>query len=279
VPARSSQKKPHRRCSCGCGRPGKYLGRLEIDGEAYHLGYFATKQERSAAREAKRHELANAPEPTGEDRTCRSVVAEYLAEYEERNKSSSLDTATRSMSRFLADFGERPIGSITRQEAKEWARSVPKGRVPIVVTLFNWAVDEEIVATNPFRKMSYRGKGRSEDAPPTREEFAALLDACDALGDYGPQMRDLLEFASYTLMRPSELYELRWFDIDFRPNQIHKDRRLYRGEVDVPKTGRKMIPLPPPARDILMRQPTRAGELVFTSKHGKQLSAPTMSQY
>jgi hypothetical protein len=44
---------------------------------------------------------------------------------------------------------------------------------------------------------------------------------------------------------------------------------------------RKVIPLPPPARDILMRQPTRAREdrLLFVSKQGRRLSAPTMSQY
>jgi hypothetical protein len=41
-----AKKQPNRRCSCGCGRPGKYLGRLEINGEAYYLGTFATKQER-----------------------------------------------------------------------------------------------------------------------------------------------------------------------------------------------------------------------------------------
>jgi integrase len=49
--------------------------------------------------------------------------------------------------------------------------------------------------------------------------------------------------------------------------------------VDVPKTGRKIIPLPPPAREILLRQPTRGGELVFLSKEGKRLTAPTVCQY
>jgi integrase len=75
--------------------------------------------------------------------------------------------------------------------------------VPMVVTLFNWAVDEEIVATNPFRKLGHRSKGRADKPPPTVREFRALLDACDALGDYAPRMRDFLEFAAYTLMRPS----------------------------------------------------------------------------
>ncbi len=56
-------------------------------------------------------------------------------------------------------------------------------------------------------------------------------------------------------------------------NRITVSRRLYRGRVDAPKSGKpKTIALPPPARDALMRQPTRTGELVFVSKHGRRLT-------
>jgi integrase len=265
-----------RTCSTeGCSKPAKYLGRVWTNGTEQYLGYFCSKRERTAAQEAARRK----PVTRGSDRTCESVVAEYLSEYAERHKASSLDTASQSLKAFRDHFGGRSIGSIDRQEAKAWARTQKRSYLPNVVSLMNWAVDEEIVATNPFRKLGHRGKGRSDKAPPTIREFKALLDACDALGDYAPRMRDFLEFASYTLMRPSELYELRWSDIDYTANQVHKDRRLYRGTVDVPKTGRKTIPLPPPAREILLRQPTRGGELVFLSKQGCQLTAPTFCQY
>jgi hypothetical protein len=46
---------------------------LEINGEAHHLGYFATKQERQSAREAKRRELEEVRR-TAEGRTCASVL-------------------------------------------------------------------------------------------------------------------------------------------------------------------------------------------------------------
>jgi hypothetical protein len=41
-----------------------------------------------------------------------------------------------------------------------------------------------------------------------------------------------------------------------------------------------VIPLPPPAEAILLRQPTRTREdgLVFVSRRGQRLSAPTKSQ-
>lgn len=59
-------------------------------------------------------------------------------------------------------------------------------------------------------------------------------------------------------------------------------RRVYRGNVDVPKNGKpKMIALVPPARAILMRQATRVREdgLVFVTNRGRRLSAPTLSVY
>jgi integrase len=144
----------------------------------------------------------------------------------------------------------------------------------------NYAVKMRVIAHNPFRGKSKRGRGRADTPPPTVKQFEALLDACDVLGDYAPQMRALVVFAAYTGMRPGELYELRWSDIDLARNRITVSRRLYRGAVDTPKSNKpKTIALPPPARDVLMRQPTRTGELVFVSMRGKQLTAATVSQY
>jgi Phage integrase family len=77
------------------------------------------------------------------------------------------------------------------------------------------------------------------------------------------------------------LYELRFSDIDLASNRIVVARRLYRGTVDVPKNGKpKTIALVPPARDILLRQPTRTRDdgLVFVSKWGKRLSSTTVGQ-
>jgi integrase len=165
-------------------------------------------------------------------------------------------------------------------EAEDWVSTVPSSGVPPTVTCMNYAVKMRVIAHNPFRGKSKRGRGRADTPPPTVKQFEALLDACDVLGDYAPQMRALVVFAAYTGMRPGELYELRWSDIDLARNRITVSRRLYRGAVDTPKSNKpKTIALPPPARDVLMRQPTRTGELVFVSMRGKQLTAATVSQY
>jgi integrase len=81
-------------------------------------------------------------------------------------------------------------------------------------------------------------------------------------------------------MRPGELFALEWSDIDLKANRITVARRVYKGSLDLPKSNRpKVIALTPPARDALLRQPTRHGDLVFRSKRGERLSQPTHSGY
>jgi integrase len=157
---------------------------------------------------------------------------------------------------------------------------VPKSQIPAIISLFNHAIDEDDLplARSPARKLTWHYKGRADQPPPSPSEFEALVAACSALGDYGKMMRALLLFAAFSLMRPGELYALEWDDIDFDAMRIRKARRVYRGVVDRPKSGPRLIALTPPARDAIKRLP-RNSKLVFTSKTGRQLSARTIHEY
>jgi len=270
-----------------------YLGTDEQGKEQYEwVGRFTTKRERDAAVARRRIELEDQCEQTAKRREDPGAVItwnEYIDRYLDRArvelKDSSYDTARSTLRAFRRDFGERVLGSITRTEAEDWAARVPPSKVPTVVMLFNRAVNAGLISTNPFKGLGKRTRGRSEEPPPNEAEFERLLDACAALGDYGPQMRALMEFAAYTGTRPGELYALEWGDIDIPGNRIHVQRRLYRGSLDLPKSNQKRtVALPPPARDALLRLralPAYGGDglLVFRSKTGKRLSQPTLSGY
>jgi integrase len=192
------------------------------------------------------------------------------------------------LKRFRRDFAGRSL-AIPRTEAKEWAFAEGKwaegtpvraGTLQSVVTLYNHAIDEDDLPLerNPFRRLGKRTKGRAEEPPPSVEEFGVLVDGCTALGEYAPTMRALLLFAAYTLMRPSELYALRWTDLDFEAMRIRKVERVYRGTVDEPKYGKATIALTPPARDAILNVP-RDSEYVFCSKTGVRLSQSLLSGY
>lgn len=175
-----ARKQPNRKCSCACGRPGRYLGRLEIDGEAHFLRYFASKQERIAVRENKRRELAEAVAraklPKGQTITC-DEWADRWVEKRERDggKLSSIWTARQALGPFRERFGERPIGSIDDAEAEDWALAQRAYCLPPVVSLMNYAVRKRVIDHNPFAGIVRRGRGCRDQDPPTEEQFDALL--------------------------------------------------------------------------------------------------------
>ena len=259
-----------------------FIGRDAGGKQQFHwLGRFATKRERDAAVARARTErpwLSSTPEAM----TCDELADRYLGRYAARNKASSTDTARQSLVAFREAYGARGVASLTPVEAEDWARTMPPNSVLRARAALEYACGLGLLSTNPLADVGpARGRGRADQHPPTEHELDALRLACvPALGlEYGPRIRDLLDFAALTLMRPGELYELRWTDIDLAHNRITVERRLYRGLVDTPKSGHsKTIALVPPARDILLRQPTRAGELVFVSRTGARLSAPVLSQ-
>jgi len=264
-----------------------YLGRDSESKQVFHwVGRFATKRERDDAVADARVRLRRGG--SLELPTCDEYVDRYLAEYERIRKDSSFVTQRERLGRFRQDFAGRSL-AIPRAEAKDWingeGRWASKGAVrascvPAVVTLYNHAIDEDDLPLerNPFRGLGKRTKGRSDEAPPTEEEFGGLLAACSTLGEYAQTMRALILFGTFTLMRPGELFPLEWGDIDFEQMRIRKARRVYRGRIEKPKSGAVTIALTPPARDAIIGLP-RDRALVFCSKTGKRLSQPLLSGY
>lgn len=265
-----------------------YIGRDEETGkQLFHwVGRFATKRERDEAVKAERDRLAD--EVAEELPTCDEYVDRFVADAWRRLKRSTVESYEERLERFREDFAGWRL-DLRRREAKDWVNGegrwedegpVSSGEVQVVVTLYNHAIDEDDLRLehNPFRKLGKRTRGRSEEAPPTPEQFQKLLDACAVLGEYAPMMRALMLFAAFTLMRPSELYPLERTDLDFKAMRMRKARRLYRGELDEPKTGPVTIALTPPARDAVLGL-ANEGPLVFCSKTGKRLSQSALSGY
>ncbi|HTB49580.1 MAG TPA: tyrosine-type recombinase/integrase [Solirubrobacteraceae bacterium] len=187
------------------------------------------------------------------------------------------------MKAFRRAFGARTPASITRVEAEDWAATVSPSMLPAVVQLFNDLVRADILDKNRFLGLSHR-RHRKDRTPPAEDQMLGLVTACDVLGDYAPVMRALFTFATYTLMRPSELIALTWDNIDFETNRILIDERFYRGRTDLPKSNKpRTVSLTPPALDALEElrrvKGYPQGGLVFRNKSGNRLTAPTLCAY
>lgn len=163
-----------------------YTGRDEHGKQTFEwVGRYATRRERDNAVAERRVQLMHGIKETLP--TVDEYVERYLREYERTHKGSSHGTAADSLKHFRRDFAGRRL-DIPRAEAKDWANGdgawktrgpVPAGAVHSVVTLYNHAISEDDLPLdrNPFRNLGQRSKGRSEQPPPTEEEFRRLLEA------------------------------------------------------------------------------------------------------
>jgi integrase len=215
--------------------------------------------------------------------SCDQYVDAYLAEYALRNRSNSLRTETDRLRRFREDFKGRSL-DISRAEFKQWVYGegpwsrrgpLPKWEVTGIITLYNYAIDQSDLPLrrSPARNLRPRQKRWADQAPPTRQEFEALVDACSTLGDYGKIVRAALLFATYTLLRPNELYVLEWTDIDFTQMRIRT-----RDTLDSARTRRRVVALTPRADNAIRRLP-RDSKQVFISTTGMPLTGQSFRRH
>jgi hypothetical protein len=102
----------------------RYVGRVYLGhGKRHWVGRFDTRKERDDAVARAKVELSRRRD--GSALTCGGWAERFLARYERDRKDSSYDTAKSALSLFVEDFGERPIASIARLEAMDWAERVP----------------------------------------------------------------------------------------------------------------------------------------------------------
>lgn len=91
----------------------------------------------------------------------------------------------------------------------------------------------------------------------TPEQITALLKAIEE--DTHPQAGPMMKLALFSGLRKSEMFKLRWVDLDFRSGFIHMPDA---------KSGKdEKIPMSPPAREILEATP-RAADYVFPGRGG-----------
>ena len=176
-----------------------------------------------------------------------------------------------------ARFGSRRLRSITQAEVAEWkevlgARVGPRtvlGAFQLLSTLFDHARRFGWAARNPCEFVHAPSYG-SQVRAFTPEEIAALLKHANS------DTLLLIEVGASGGLRESELFGIRFEDIDFQQGGINIARQLQNGAVLAPKTAksRRFVPLPPAIMKKLSEHPRRSvGGLVFVSPEGHALHA------
>ena len=150
----------------------------------------------------------------------------------------------------LPVFGNLKLSEITRGKVKEflaeksnsgYAKSTVTHMKNVISNVFNKAVDDEVIATNPalnLGKKMMKAKNPKEDINPlTQEELRLLLDNVKndkhLRKDY-----PLFLLLARTGMRVGEALALQPGDVDFSGRFIHIQRGLSRQQIQTPKNGK-----------------------------------------
>ena len=156
---------------------------------------------------------------------AREVVADLLAVKRGANRRpDTLTDAESRLNRFVASFGDRPLGTITLHDLERWLEGLEVGPVSrdnyrrAVVGLFNYGQRRGLCDRNPALGLAKSGRDERMPAILTPKQAQDLLNAAAA---HAPEMVPFFAVGLFAGLRPkNELGRLDWRNIDFKARTI-----------------------------------------------------------
>ena len=179
----------------------------------------------------------------------------------------------------IPKWSEHLLSDIRTIEVESWLRSLPIARSTcakirnVMSVLFNHACRYEFFDGNPIRLVRQSAKRRSPPVVLTAGEIRILLEGLKI------RERTLVFIAASTGIRQSELFALKWGDINFSAGTMNVARSIVHGFVGPCKTesSQKPVPIHPLVCEALVRWKEQSlyrqpEDWVFASRHshGKQ---------
>lgn len=208
---------------------------------------------------------------TGQELTLSVFLAGWLERMKPLLHASTWEDYKRSIAVISKALGETPLGDLSRSQFRELASGLTCGNKRIanlispIRAALNEATTDGLIDSNPLEGWSYRkveiAKEDSDVDPFSLAEQVAILNALTG------QAKNLVQFAFWTGLRPSEYVALDWSDIDFKKGvvrvmrgatqaAIRRAKKEGTSGVEPTKTrsGRREVKLLPPALDALQDQ-------------------------
>jgi len=192
----------------------------------------------------------------------------------------------------LPKLGSMPLTAITDDTVQSWYADLPEDTptarahaYSILRAIMTTAVEQNKITANPC---ALRGAGSSARVHKIRPATLAELDAITAA--MPPEYQAMVLLASWCALRYGELTELRRGDIDLKNGVVRVSRAVVRvdGAFDVgePKSraGVRDVAIPPHLLPAIEDHLTEFVEdysdaLLFPSRHGDHLAAPTLYRH
>ena len=185
-----------------------------------------------------KQELVAPRQPVNLSSTLEDWLNKYIDQRRSELKAGSIERLERTAGRLKSFFGgQTRLNELTPAGAADWRAAmlaekqphqrgdVPKPRLTETTvrnysrdakTIFNAAVDRELIDRNPFRKLKSSVLAANRDRYVTADEAGKILDAC-----HSPMWRVLFGLARFAGLRtPSETHRLTWADVDWSRKRL-----------------------------------------------------------
>ena len=211
--------------------------------------------------------------------TIKELLEEWLKDVERTHPHSTYRCYKKSCNAHLIpEFGSTRARELTPQQIREWIRgrtgtlkSIRNDLTPLRAVL-DRALNDDIIDRNPLDKIKVSKLVSRKQAktdylvdPFTDDEIKTVLATAR---EYDPRICNLLQFAFYSGLRTSELFGLKWGDIDWHNGTVHVQRAIVERKLKETKTkaGTRDVILLPSAVDALKDQKQYSfvgGDFVF----------------
>src|SRR5436305_852967 len=179
----------------------------------------------------------------------------------------SIRTERNRVLAWAREFGNRPLGQITRTEIEAWRREKMARCRPATINrdlsrlrrMFSLAVEWELLEESPMAGIRFLRENNARTRYLSLEECQRLIASCIA-----PHIRALVTVALHSGMRLGEILDLHWYDLDFASGFI-----LVRDS----KNGEsRHVPMDATLFALFRAYPRRPGtDLVFSSRCGGRI--------
>ena len=236
---------------------------------------------RAGLRDVERgHDPAQAKQDAHAATTFGELATRYITEYAQPRKRSWKDDRRRLQSEVLPHWRHRAAREIQRRDARDLVQAVALRGAPIAANrlrallhkLFAFAIEQEIVETNPVTHIPRPGVERRRDRVLSADEIRLFWTALDS---EPPQMAAAFRLRLITAQRGGEVQNMRWGDVDLEaewwtiPGEHAKNGLPHR------------VPLTEPAHEILLTLETVKkpdAEFVLVGARGKRQQSEVLSR-
>ena len=196
-------------------------------------------------REINRHALQRCSLPMTVAEACDHFVQRELTKDNIWRSYSTKRAYEAYLTRWMIPhWGGVLLSEVRTTDVESWLRSLPLAKSScakirnLLSVLFNHACRHELFDRNPIRLVRQGAKRRTTPSVLTPAEIKALLTGL------GLRERALVLLAASTGLRQSELFAVKWGDVEFAQNTMNVTRSVVYGVVGPCKTESSQKPVP-----------------------------------